>query len=84
MHQPTSQLVQHLILCIVAIIKLKAVRKVSAFHLQANLETHHTDVKFMKPSDGISAPCEQHQNQQRNAISESDKGLIYGGLAGAY
>ena len=36
--QPTSQLVHHLILCMVVIVKLKEVRKVSDFHTQANLE----------------------------------------------
>ena len=37
--QPTSKLVHHLILCMVVIVKLKEVRKVSDFHMQANLET---------------------------------------------
>ena len=30
----------------------------------------------MKPSDGIWAPCEQHRNQLRNALSEGDKDLL--------
>ena len=30
----------------------------------------------MKPSEDVSAPCEQNRNQLRSALSEGDKDLL--------
>ena len=78
MHQLTctSQLVHHLLLCMVIITKLKAVRKVPAFPPSGKLEIHHTDTKFMKPYQDMCAACEQNRDQLRSALFECDKDLL--------
>ena len=77
MHQLTctSQLVHHLLVCMMIIAKLKAVRKVPAFP-PGNLEIHAKDIKFMKPYKDVCTPCEQNRDQLRSALSEGDKDLL--------